>query len=107
MWRGVKEYFELLGEVIFEMAFDSVLRFDKSERPAGGGEAFFTAMTLSILTSGLMKMMGSRGINVVARADGAPRVKAHKARLILPITALSLQLAMFAMRVPVLLGNIQ
>ncbi len=105
VWKGVKEYFELVGEVIFEMAFDSVLRFDKGERPAGGGEAFFTAMTLSILTSALMKAMGKRGIKTVAGADGAPTVKAHKARLILPTIALALQLAMFAMRIPVLVGN--
>lgn len=63
--KGLTEYFQLVGEVVFEMAFDSVLRFDKSERPAGGGEAFFTAMTLSILTSGLMRVMGKRGITTI------------------------------------------
>jgi hypothetical protein len=104
--KGVKEYFELVGEVIFEMAFDSVLRFDESERPYGGGEMFITAMTLSILTSGLMRAMGRKGIKAIPTDDGI-QYNAHKARLILPTTALALQLAMIVMRIPVITGNMQ
>jgi len=103
--KGVGEYFELVGEVIFEMAFDSMLRMDKSERPWGGGELFITAMTLSIITSGLMKAMGKKGIKMVINDDGNPVRMVSKARLLLPITALALQGAMLVMRIPVLMGN--
>ncbi|MBN2229592.1 MAG: hypothetical protein JW779_08340 [Candidatus Thorarchaeota archaeon] len=107
LYRGVKEYFELVGEVIFEMAFDNVLRYDKSAQPIGGGEVFFTAMTLSIITSGLLRAMGRRGISLVTLEDGSTRIQASKARLILPSIALSLNMAMLVMRIPVMLGNMR
>ncbi|TFG98948.1 hypothetical protein E4H12_04475 [Candidatus Thorarchaeota archaeon] len=104
--KGVVEYFELVGEVIFEMAFDSMLRFDKSARPLGGGEVFITAMTLSVITSALMKRMGTKGIDVT-RTDSSITVKASRSRLILPSLALSLQISMLVMRIPVIAGNIK
>ncbi|MHA1927350.1 MAG: hypothetical protein ACTSV2_02090 [Candidatus Thorarchaeota archaeon] len=105
--KVVWEYFELVGEVIFEMAFDSMLRFDKNERPWGGGELFITAMTLSVLTSGLMRAMGKKGLRIVKADDGSPMLNGSKFRLILPTMALSLQMSMLIMRIPVLAGNIR
>jgi len=61
-------------------------------------------MTLSVVTSGLMRAMGKKGIKMVKTDDGFT-LKAHKARLILPFSALALQGAMLAMRIPVLVGN--
>ncbi|MHA1390066.1 MAG: hypothetical protein ACTSR9_16695 [Candidatus Thorarchaeota archaeon] len=104
--KGVAEYCELVGEVIFEMAFDSMLRFDRSARPAGGGEVFISAMTLSVITSALMKRMGTKGIDVV-RTDKGLSVKSSRSRLILPSLALSLQISMLVMRIPVIAGNIK
>ncbi|MHA1137140.1 MAG: hypothetical protein ACTSSE_11705 [Candidatus Thorarchaeota archaeon] len=104
--RGALEYCELVGEVIFEMAFDSMLRFDKSERPLGGGEVFITAMTLSVITSALMKTMGRKGLSVVS-SDTSVTLKASRSRLILPSIALSLQVSMLVMRIPVITGNIK
>lgn len=104
--KGVAEYCELVGEVIFEMAFDSMLRFDRSERPLGGGELFITAMTLSVLTSGLMRAMGKKGIGVL-KTDSGVTPKASRSRLILPSIALSLQVSMLVMRIPVITGNIK
>ncbi|MHA1137014.1 MAG: hypothetical protein ACTSSE_11055 [Candidatus Thorarchaeota archaeon] len=101
------EYFELVGEVIFEMAFDSMLRFDKGERPWGGGEFFITAISLSVVTSALMRAMGKKGIKTVRTDDGQVTMKAHRARLTLPLSALSLQTAMLVMRIPVLTGNMR
>jgi hypothetical protein len=104
--KGFVEYCELVGEVVFEMAFDSILRFDKSERPLGGGELFMTAMTLSVVTSGLMKAMGKRGADSV-KTGVSHTVKASMSRLILPSIALSLQVSMLIMRIPVITGNIR
>jgi len=103
--KGVGEYFELVGEVIFEMAFDSILRYDKSARPWGGGELFITAMSLSVITNSLMKAMGNKGIKMVMNDDGKPVMIVSKARLILPMTALALQGSMLVIRYPVLMGN--
>jgi len=103
--KGVGEYFELVGEVIFEMAFDSMLRMDKSERPWGGGELFITAMTLSVIISGLMRAMGKKGIKMVINDDGNPVRMVSRARLLLPMSALALQGSMLVMRIPVLMGN--
>ncbi len=49
-WALTKEYVELVGEVVFEMSFDNMLRLDPSERPLGGGEMFLTLMTLYTVT---------------------------------------------------------
>ncbi|MGQ4913006.1 MAG: hypothetical protein ACP6KW_12625, partial [Candidatus Thorarchaeota archaeon] len=35
--EGMCEYFGLVSEVVFEMAFDNMLRFNRDERPMGGG----------------------------------------------------------------------
>jgi hypothetical protein len=107
LFRGVREYFGLVGEVIFEMAFDNILRYDKSARPWGGGEAFLTAMSLSILTSAAMRAVGRRGITTFGTDDGTVVMKASRARLILPTLALSLQMSMLVMRIPVMLGNMR
>lgn len=64
--------------------------------PWGGGELFITAMTLSVVTSGL---------KMVLNDDGKPVMMVSKARLILPMSALALQGAMLVMRIPVLMGN--
>lgn len=50
VWGLTKEYVELVGEVVFEMSFDNMLRLDPAERPLGGGQTFLTLMTLYSLT---------------------------------------------------------
>lgn len=104
--KGIKEYFELVGEVIFEMAFDSVLRFDKSERPWGGGETFFTAMTLSILTSGALNSLMGKHRSILA-VGGTPSTALTKTIRRLTAMCLGLQMSMLAMRIPVLMGNMR
>jgi len=50
--------------------------------------------------------MGRRGISMVMDDNGMT-VKAGRARLILPTIALTLQVSMLVMRIPVMLGNMR
>ena len=58
------------------------------------------------MTSALMKRMGTKGIDVVRTGSGLS-VKSSRSRLILPSLALSLQISMLVMRIPVIAGNIK
>ena len=63
-------------------------------------------MTVSVITSGLLRAMGSRGLSRQVMDDRVV-VTARRARVILPVTALGLQVAMLVMRMPVLMANLR
>lgn len=51
---GLFRYTGLVSEVIFEMAFATAMCIDENQRPLSGPQVFFAAMTLSVLTSGIV-----------------------------------------------------
>lgn len=91
------EYFELVGEVIFEMAFDNMLRLDESERPMGGGEVFLTLMTMYTLTRA-----GLDGELEPAILDSPPLSPAKR---YLSMTSSALLMVQLASLSPVLMAN--
>jgi hypothetical protein len=104
--KGVREYIELVGEVIGEMAFDNMLRQDEGERPMFGSEMFMLTMTLSVVVGGLMggldKAVRDKLLDIT---DSSMRRSVAQTRKLLMGVALSLSLLMTVMRIPVLLAN--
>jgi len=108
--KAVREYYELLGEVIFEMAFDNMLRFNKEERPMGGGETFLITMSVAVVVSGLLQSVGgSLDIGVDDNGIKQPWSKlsigqkaARVAIRSLLFTSLALAVSMYMMRMPVM-----
>jgi hypothetical protein len=47
-------YTGVVNEVISEMAFAAAMCIDKDQQPLGGPRIFLAAMTLSVLTSGIV-----------------------------------------------------
>jgi hypothetical protein len=103
--RLAKGYFDLLGEVIFEMAFDNMLRFNKDERPMGGGETFLITMSVSVVVSGLLQSVGS-GLDTGSKKSWSEISVNQKAARVtvrtLLMTSLALAVSMYAMRMPVM-----
>lgn len=106
--EGMCEYFGLVSEVVFEMAFDNMLRFNRDERPMGGGQTFLIAMTLSVTVSGMLQGVSSldSGVTRLGRIGWSQLTVGQKAvrtatRALL-VTSLTLAMAMYAMRIPVL-----
>ncbi len=109
--KGLGEYFELVGEVIFEMSFDNMLRFNKDERPMGGGQVFLITMTLSVTVSGMLQGIGKFDIGVKAgkKLDWSDITMNRKAVRVatkaLLVTTLALAMAMYVMRMPVMAAS--
>jgi hypothetical protein len=98
---AVKKYIDLVGEVIFEFAFDNMLSMDKSQRPGGGAQAFMAVMTLAVLTSAMLKVAGSQWVKSPTSISGHMTNIAIKA---LQGVSLGLSLGMVIMRIPVTSG---
>ncbi len=105
---AVKAYIGAVGEVVFEFAFDNMMRFDKSERPMGGSETFMATMILAVLTSAaLSSVAGSAKSGAIAQGIAEGAVDGQKiSRVIigLQFVALGLQMAMLIQRIPVMMA---
>jgi len=108
--RAVREYYELLGEVIFEMSFDNMLRFNKEERPIGGGQTFLITMSVTVVVSGLLQSVGGSldiGVNELGTklswSDISIGQRAARVAIgSLLLTSLALAVSMYMMRIPVM-----
>jgi hypothetical protein len=98
---AVKKYIDLVGEVVFEFAFDNMLSMDKSHRPSGGAQAFMAVMTLAVLTSAMLNVAGSQWVKCPTGISGHMTNIAIKA---LQGVSLGLSLGMIIMRIPVTAG---
>ncbi|MDF1538021.1 MAG: hypothetical protein P1Q69_03870 [Candidatus Thorarchaeota archaeon] len=99
--KGMIEYAEIIGEVIIEMTFDSLLAYDEAGRPLGGAGIFLAVMTVSVLTSAALNT-GDWGY------DGNVRLARDwtgVARVSLSLLTVSLALSQVVMRMPVLAAN--
>ena len=99
--KGLIEYAEIVGEVIIEMTFDSLLSYDEGARPVGGASVFLAVMTVSVLTSAALGS-GNWGY------DGNVRLARDwtgLARVGLTALMISLTFSQVAMRMPVLAAN--
>ncbi|MHA1136659.1 MAG: hypothetical protein ACTSSE_09245 [Candidatus Thorarchaeota archaeon] len=108
--RAVREYYQLLGEVIFEMSFDNMLRFNKDERPVGGGQTFLITMSVTVVVSGLLQSVASSmdvGTNALGNRLPWSKISvgqkaARVATGSLLFTSLALAMSMYMMRMPVM-----
>jgi hypothetical protein len=104
-WWGVKKYCSLVGEVVFEMAFDAMLRLDKSQRPLGGGASFLMVMTVSVVVSSAIGYLMKKGGNGLEGDDFSfKKGYEHYGRYVkdLQVIGAALALAMIAQRIPVM-----
>ena len=95
---GLREYASCVGQVIFEMAFAAAMCVDKDQQPLGGPQVFFAAMTLSVLTSGIIGHIGSHSARLL-------RPYHPKVCVALQAISLALSLSQVVMRYPVLMAN--
>jgi len=95
---GLREYTELVSEVIVEMAFDNLLTLDQESRPLGGSSTFIMTMTLSVLTMGALSSLGSRGLKS-SKLDWSS--KSGKLRGAMIGISVSLAISQLVMRLPV------
>ena len=116
--KFISEYIELVGEVVFEMAFDNMFRLDKSERPLGGGSSFIGLMTFSVLTSVVLQVVAQRAYKIgeslrdigdeLNMATRLSIVRQHdqlrRIILALRVTALGLATAQQIQRIPVMMA---
>ena len=98
---AVKAYVGVVGEVVFEFAFDNMLSMDKSQRPGGGAQAFMAVMTLAVLTNAMLKVGGSQWVKSPTSISGHMTNIAIRA---LQGVSLGLSLGMIIMRIPVTTG---
>ncbi len=98
---AVGKYMSLVGEVVFEFAFDNMLSMDKSQRPGGGAQAFMAVMTLAVLTNAMLKVGGSQWVKNPTSISSRMTNIAIKA---LQGVSLGLSLGMIIMRIPVTTG---
>jgi hypothetical protein len=99
---GIMSYVGLVGEVVFEMAFESAFNADEEGRPAGGPAMFAIAMTLSVVTQTAMTRLATG----IVDSPSAYR-KQMKIQLSLVLVSMSLSVAQIYMRYPVMMANMK
>ena len=88
---------------------NNMLRFNKDERPMGGGDTFLITMSVTVIVSGLLQSVGSSldiGVNDLGKKSWSQIPVGQKAARIavgsLLLTSLALAMAMYMMRMPVM-----
>ena len=92
------------------MYFDNMLRFNKDERPIGGGQSFLITMSVTVVVSGLLQSVaGSMDVGTNALGNRLPwsqisvgQKAARVATGSLLFTSLALAVSMYMMRMPVM-----
>ncbi len=91
-----------MGEVVFEMAFESAFNADEEGRPRGGPAMFAIAMTLSVATQTALTRLATG----VVSSPSAQR-RQLKIQFSLVMVLISLSLAQIYMRYPVMVANMK